>query len=204
MTGLALTAILTSLAGDPEVRFGFDGFPAEVRGEAGSIADIQGFATVSTPASDIPGTWCLVMTADEGEIFDVSISGLKVQTSRGERDLQTSPFFSVHKPFHGEDALVHKDDPSRRGAISVILAVGYPHTDIFLVPDVVHRVAFLTVKAAIPTPGETRDLVLRFEDGFCEPNQCVPAINSAQYRGKDLLPSEMTPCRILLRGQEAP
>jgi hypothetical protein len=206
MMGLVSIAVLLSFAGVAadavDVRFGFDGFPAEIRGDAGSKVEIQGFATISTPLSDLPGSWCLVMTADGGEIFDVTVLGLKVTTNRGERSLEM-PFWSVQNPMNGEYVPLKCDDPTRSGSISDILGVGYPRSDVFLAPDVVNRVAFLTVKTALPAVGESRDLVLRFEDGFCPPKS--PAVsNCVIYHGKDFPPSTMVPLTIVLRGQEAP
>lgn len=198
--------LLSAEAAWAEIRLDFEGFPEEISGPPGATRHFTAFATLTCAAGDAASaSWSLSMTADGGLITDISIDGLTVLTSGGETRV-TNNFFSIRCPYQhqlpGACEAVHANDPDRHGAYSIVLALNYPGGTPELLPDVVHRLARITVEVTLPPPGEMRQVTLRYEDGFCDSTGCFDeGVSNGIYDHGQFQPPDTTVPRVIsLRG----
>ncbi len=180
--------------------FGFDGTPAELRGAPGEVKTLEVFVTLTTsenPHLDGAQGWSFGVIAEGGTIEKVALKGVTVDTIYCEDDdLDPDTPCSLHDSFIQDlgaanvfvriaNLAAHKDDSSRKGAISaVLLRVG--GEKMVLQPSGTQRIARLEVKAVIPEK-ESAPLTLRFLEGL--KGQGQPVRNIVTYSGYSQVPA---------------
>lgn len=170
---------------------GFDGTAPVVLGQAGATVAFELFATLTTaanPAPDGAQGWSLSLTADGGVITGTSFDGITVAT---RFDDDGDPATALVDPF----LLDLKDAQYRVNQLAINPAGGSPgaiaaivlHQErkMVLQPNGVARIARVRVEAQVPPEGQTREVTIRFEDGF--KGSGVPTKNRVIFDGLSVL-----------------
>ena len=209
VTGLVLFS--ASLKGaPPNFTLGFDGCPAgTVWGRAGEVKTFEIFSTLTTSENESPRgaqEWSISLEASGATLDTFEVKGLVVDAIFDEVIDVTLPV--VHHEHYPIDLATcwvsiarlasHKDDPSRKGAIS---AIGLDPVNIdgaaTLQPNGTERIARMVVSVPVPENDSVREVAIRYVDGFKSPLS-QPVNNEIVLGGKILTPA-VEECRFTVR-----
>lgn len=179
----------------PTVEFAFTGVPERVVALPGSTLELEVFATVEIlddpSGSGIQG-WSMSMGVLGATVMAVNFDGLRIPPEVGP--LVGESLFTI--AYSAADP----DDPSRRGAVAVVVGVGYPgrHEVHPFDPTPVLR---LLLEVAVPEGESCQDVVLFYEDGFQGPG--APVGNVVTWEGSSCTP-QTCELELCVTSEDAP
>lgn len=158
----------------PKFGFGFEGAPSRyVWGAPGEVMSFAVYSTLSSsgiPGLDGPESWAMGVGIAGGTMKSIDLKGIRVSAVF---DHDGDPGTPPQNPYpldlsaawkSDAELATHADDPSRLGAISMVILSGTNRMS--LQPNGTQRIARIVVEAAVPEDGSPREVALRFEDGF--------------------------------------